>query len=147
MKKRILYMLIPIIVFLGYISIRFVPLDKTGKFEYADSLNQAEHNNTLIRKYLIFNDKLELIDTAWSVYGTTSDIFGTKRIEQEKKLLRLKDRFIRDADKTYFKASYKGDKLTCFYNKNLISIIGVKESMDTIVLKAYKENYYVVSFP
>jgi len=142
--KYLLYLLYFIFFFVFlHLIIGFYSMDKgLGMIEHSDTLEEAKKENVLISKYLVYNKEYKLIDTAWSEFGRTQNIFGRAKIEKEKKLLQFRYKKISvEQPNLPYKAYYKNKKLTSFRDSGLISIIGVKEYMDTLFLENETDKY------
>lgn len=141
MKKLIRFIVYIIIFFivavLVYLFIGFISMDKNvGKIEYSDTLREAREENTLINEYLIYDERRNLIDTAWSEYGRTYNVFNVKKIEKNKQLLLINDRnIVTEKNNKLIKSEYKGKNLYPLYLKNNIIALTLNEEVDTLLLE------------
>lgn len=145
MKKiLIIISLLLLIGIISYLSIGFISMDKgVGKFHYSKSLEEAEKENTLISKYLVYDTNKKKISNAWLEYATSYNIFDKKKIETDRILLSAKE--FEEIKYIYWEAFFKNKKLTAFEDKGIISVVGVDKNMDTIIIKPNKnETFYIV---
>lgn len=115
-------------------------------FKYSTNIDEAEKENTLISKYLVYDMNKKKISNAWLEYARSYNIFDKKKIEKDRILLSVKDvKEFEEIKDVYWEAFFKNKKLTAFEDKGIISVVGVDKNMDTIKLKPNKdETFYIV---
>lgn len=142
----IIIILIIIMYFIYFFIIGGIAMDKgVGQFHYSTSLQEAKKENTIIKKYYLTNSNHKIISNGWLEYARTYDISHTKTIEKDRILLTVKQTKEFDEIKNvYWEAFFKNQKLTSFEGKGIISIVGVDKNMDTIILKANKNDFFYI---
>lgn len=149
--KNYSYWQIMILVILSLIIGDFIiggmSMDKgVGKFRYSYSLGEAMNQKTIINTYIVLDENRKQISEAWLEYARSYNIFDRKKIEKDKVLLSIANvKEFEEIENIYWEAFFKNKKLTAFQDKEIISVIGVNEKMDTIKLKSDKSGiFYIV---
>lgn len=150
-KKWNLIMIIIAIIattyFIHFFVTGGVAMDKgVGKLHYSKSVQEAEKEMTLIKKYHVFRYNHMPITNAWLEYAKSYDISHNMKIEKNKVLLILEN--VKELDEIKnidCEAYFKNKKLTVFEDNGMINIIGVDKNMDTIILKSNKKDIFYIT--
>lgn len=146
-KSLIIIVLLLLIGIILYLSIGFISMDnEVGRFYYSKSLEEAEKEKSIINKYFVYDTNKKQISDAWLEYARSHDIFNNEKIETDKILLNIKNvKEFEEIKDVYWEAFFKNKKLTAFEDNEIISVVGVDKSMDTIIIKPNKnETFYVI---
>lgn len=144
MKKYIFFpFIILLLLYALYLFIGFISMDRgIGKLHYSKSIEEAIEKKTIIKKYTVYDFKGNYIGYAWLEYARSYDIFNKETIEKNNILFSMDNSIkIKDYD---LEAFFREKPLIIFTDKNIISIIGIDENMDTIRIKRSNNVEYMI---
>lgn len=136
------------IIFILYVfMLEVLTVDKrVGRYRFSNSREEAKRDKTFISDYLIYDNDEKNIMKAWLEYGKTNDIYKNIVIDKKSIAIRfnVNESQIEDSSDIYWEAFFKNKKLTAFEDKGIISVIGVEEYMDTIIIKPNKDEFFYI---
>lgn len=128
-----------------FFTFEAVAMDKgIGKLHYSNSLRTAEKEQTVIKKYIVYDSNKKKISNAWLEYARSYNVFDEKKIEKDETSLSVQNEKKID-NIIHWEAFFRDKKLTVFKDKNILRITDADKNMDTIKLKSNENVCYIIS--